>query len=1076
MSTFPTLPTEVYERAVAGMMSLGEVQVLEKISSLAQLPPEDLLAEIRGFVPNVKTAAGPGGPGLPSPAPKGLRASMGLPDAGGGGAPGGAPAGGQGPGGAPPKQAPQPQAARPAPPAPPHQPQPPAAQPGGDDPFSQDASQGPGAEEAPPEQPEEAHGDPLEDILATLLALYQTYYAAHWKSRGPASYSDHLLFERLYGSVQSEFDGLSEKLVGMGGSEALDHAGLAVRVAELMQHFASGGDLISQGLAGEEMLQHLLEGLLGGGSLPQGLTNFLQGIADNHETNVYLLKQRQSPTPTDKTASAPGRLRAVMSVKEAYIHGARQPGAMDNSSIPYEHREAAWRDYLAQKGQEPPTSWGKAIGTGAAVGGGVGALSGLGTSSMLGRAGIGALLGGGIGGLLRAGDAAEIRRSGEAVKTPEGVRNSLNAHITDIDSGEKAQSLSDHWEQRRRHEETLEALRTKGAAAPGPSKDVSDILLQGAVTGLGANVLGGGPLLRGAGHGALGALAGAGLGSLAGDARTMQQGTVLGGALGGLVSAGKHRRETEHQRRMEVLHASGGKEAMNPNFNMGVLKDRLAARGKAPAMSGFGPGRGVADMSPGWNTTFETVNKTRAAGGNVLGSLLGAKKASAEKEALTPFDIGRGESALLGGGLGALAGAGIGAARAEKGERRSAALKGGLIGGGLGAVAGGGLSHALRQRSLVNDANAFTAAAHSYAPHDADTVIPPHMWSEGVSPSTGEGPVLGQMGRRSTYFRGIGSHRSTVRDFPASSLKETGELRRAPASPGEVASAMGKSQAAPFMDIESKSAAWGGQKEAAGVPNILGKMLGTVKKPLSPLPGAAQPFKPIDPLAFGKKAAWDGQKVKEVAGDALVRGGVGAGIATAGILAHRGISHLLDRATAGRDKRKLLETDPRMSQYDPAQIDLAFNSLRAFAPHLTKDPLAGANSLRTILQNRDPHDPSAPPRISGATVASELGSKIMPPPPMGEKMISDALLSGAQGAWRSSDDAAGAQVQDAMRRSFEDNVATPGKMRVEDHKDMLGRNKDKDLQRHQANASALYQELQAQGLSDDYINALLPHP
>lgn len=215
---------------------------------------------------------------------------------------------------------------------------------------------------------------------------------------------------------------------------------------------------------------------------------------------------------------------------------------------------------------------------------------------------------------------------------------------------------------------------------------------------------------------------------------------------------------------------------------------------------------------------------------------------------------------------------------------------------------------------------------------------------------------------------------------------------------------------------------------------------------------------------------WDAARVKDVALHAAIHGGVGLGLGGAGVLAHRALSGIADRLTAGRDRRRILEVHPSIGRENtPEQVQLAYNSLRRFAPHITKDPLAGGNALGTILRSRDPLDPSSAPRLSGATVAADLGSKVLPPKSEAESAILSAMSSGVQGAM-------GAEHQRTMERE----VKQPHAERMENLRDGLQRNRDSDIQasrRNAAHAAALREYLRSGlGYSTTTIDNILAGP
>lgn len=132
-------------------------------------------------------------------------------------------------------------------------------------------------------------------VLVTLQAVERLHHAAHLQAKGPESYSDHLMFGRLYDGVQAELDGLSEKMVSAFGEACVDADARGADAAETLNAWMSlGGDPPAIGLSAELELQRAIANALE--QEPSiGLENLLQGIADRHETWIYLLQQRMSP-------------------------------------------------------------------------------------------------------------------------------------------------------------------------------------------------------------------------------------------------------------------------------------------------------------------------------------------------------------------------------------------------------------------------------------------------------------------------------------------------------------------------------------------------------------------------------------------------------------------------------------------------------------------------------------------------------------------------------------------------------------------------------------------------------------
>ena len=141
----------------------------------------------------------------------------------------------------------------------------------------------------------------MKEIIIKILAYQRSlaiyYKTAHWQSKGSLFYSDHLLFDRLHNSVQEEIDTVAEKGIGLTSDisvvNPVTHLKLVSEVMEKMPTENNENiDYAKSALSLEKQFLSFLEEVGKEGSL--GFQNMVGGIADNHETNVYLLNQRST--------------------------------------------------------------------------------------------------------------------------------------------------------------------------------------------------------------------------------------------------------------------------------------------------------------------------------------------------------------------------------------------------------------------------------------------------------------------------------------------------------------------------------------------------------------------------------------------------------------------------------------------------------------------------------------------------------------------------------------------------------------------------------------------------------------
>lgn len=142
----------------------------------------------------------------------------------------------------------------------------------------------------------------LKKYLALMKALQNYYQHAHWISKGEPYYGDHLLFERLYGSMNEQIDGLAEKMVGVGGDHFVCVKTIMNITAKILSHIPEmdentlGYELAKSGIKLEKMFLAYTKNLYGKmkeeGSLTLGFDDMLMSLYNEHESNVYLLGQR----------------------------------------------------------------------------------------------------------------------------------------------------------------------------------------------------------------------------------------------------------------------------------------------------------------------------------------------------------------------------------------------------------------------------------------------------------------------------------------------------------------------------------------------------------------------------------------------------------------------------------------------------------------------------------------------------------------------------------------------------------------------------------------------------------------
>lgn len=143
----------------------------------------------------------------------------------------------------------------------------------------------------------------LSVLLSWLRALQTVHQSNHWQSSADPFYGDHKLYDRIYEGVTADIDRVAEKAVGMGTADLVSpcivmHQANAILAAYYLSRpgIPQPNDLAVRSLHMERtfigVITEMAECLATRHLLTKGVDNMLAELADRHEGNVYLLKQR----------------------------------------------------------------------------------------------------------------------------------------------------------------------------------------------------------------------------------------------------------------------------------------------------------------------------------------------------------------------------------------------------------------------------------------------------------------------------------------------------------------------------------------------------------------------------------------------------------------------------------------------------------------------------------------------------------------------------------------------------------------------------------------------------------------
>jgi DNA-binding ferritin-like protein len=134
--------------------------------------------------------------------------------------------------------------------------------------------------------------------IAFLRSLYLIHQNHHWTCKGSGSYSNHLLFERIYASAQEDADSAAEEFVGLFGNEELTLSNQTTCMKSILEKFASDNDFIKTSLLAEQgflkLSKELRQKMNDEELTTEGFDDVTSAIASSREKAVYLLKQNMA--------------------------------------------------------------------------------------------------------------------------------------------------------------------------------------------------------------------------------------------------------------------------------------------------------------------------------------------------------------------------------------------------------------------------------------------------------------------------------------------------------------------------------------------------------------------------------------------------------------------------------------------------------------------------------------------------------------------------------------------------------------------------------------------------------------
>jgi len=134
---------------------------------------------------------------------------------------------------------------------------------------------------------------PLTKLAARFRAMQLFAHNAHLLAMGQTFYQDHEAFGELYPAYETAFDALIERTIGLGGE--YNPEALFKQVSEFLAPTwgcTETEKCFEKIMDFEKRICADVTDILTRMDVTQGVSNFLQGLADESESRQYKLKQR----------------------------------------------------------------------------------------------------------------------------------------------------------------------------------------------------------------------------------------------------------------------------------------------------------------------------------------------------------------------------------------------------------------------------------------------------------------------------------------------------------------------------------------------------------------------------------------------------------------------------------------------------------------------------------------------------------------------------------------------------------------------------------------------------------------
>lgn len=134
----------------------------------------------------------------------------------------------------------------------------------------------------------------LNNLATDLRTMQLFYHNCHNTMKGPTFNADHGIFGDFYSALESDYDSIIERMIGLSSVESVNLSQLNVKAASTLQHIPSHlepVEMFKLALGFEHQMLKICEAVANG-QFSSGTKQLVGDVANASEMRIYKIKQR----------------------------------------------------------------------------------------------------------------------------------------------------------------------------------------------------------------------------------------------------------------------------------------------------------------------------------------------------------------------------------------------------------------------------------------------------------------------------------------------------------------------------------------------------------------------------------------------------------------------------------------------------------------------------------------------------------------------------------------------------------------------------------------------------------------